>query len=770
MAQDGRFVIAWEGNGTEDSQGIYAQRYDANANAIGSQIFVNGTVAGAQENPTVSMNSSGAFVVGWNDETSFRYQRFDSNGDRLDQNGVAAAEMTVSAIGTARRGDILLNHDGTVVSAWQEYAGGFWDVYFQKDAVNGTALISKSLVLINDTTNQLAPSIDGSGNGEFIITWEGRETGDLDGGVFYRLYTATGLATPYTFLANGNYTASQQGLASVAATSLENYVVVWSGNSASDTTDIGHNIIRNAIPIGVNDSTSVSEAGGYNNTSLGVLTPLNVLSNDTDPGDTLAVVGVIQGSGGISTGNVGSPLVGSYGTLTLQADGTVFYSLDQLNSSVQALRTAANTLTETFTYTVGDSGNMVSTATLTITITGQNDAPTATADSATAVEAGGVSNGTVGTNPTGNVLTNDTDPDSGDTKSVTGVAAGVQASATGNVGTAVTGTYGSINISSAGAYTYTIDNNNSAVQALRTSSNTLTETFTYTMSDTAGLTSTAQITITIQGANDTPTVNALSSPSLAENSANGTVVTTASATEVDSADTATFSLSNNAGGRFAINSSTGVITVANSTLLNYEAATNHAITIRVTDSSSAFHDRNLTINLTDVNEFPLSAVSDSNAAANTIIENAANGTAVGITARATDGDSLTTITYSLLDSAGGRFAINSSTGVVTKASALDFETATSHTITVQASSSDGGTSTANFVITVTDFNEFSASVPVDNDPTANQVVENSLAGTTIGFTAYSVDSDGSNNTITYTLTDDASGRFAINSSTGVVTL
>ncbi|MFM7739301.1 MAG: DUF4347 domain-containing protein, partial [Planctomycetota bacterium] len=445
MAQDGRFVIAWEGNGTEDSQGIYAQRYDANANAIGSQIFVNGTVAGAQENPTVSMNSSGAFVVGWNDETSFRYQRFDSNGNKLDHSGVAAAEMTVSAIGTARRGDILLNHDGTVVSAWQEYAGGFWDVYFQKDAVNGTALISKSLVLINDTTNQLAPSIDGSGNGEFIITWEGRETGDLDGGVFYRLYTATGLATPYTFLANGNYTASQQGLASVAATSLENYVVVWSGNSASDTTDIGHNIIRNAIPIGVNDSTSVSEAGGYNNTSLGVLTPLNVLSNDTDPGDTLAVVGVIQGSGGISTSNVGSPLVGSYGTLTLQADGTVSYSLDQLNSSVQALRTAANTLTETFTYTVGDSGNMVSTATLTITITGQNDAPTATADSATAVEAGGVSNGTVGTNPTGNVLTNDTDPDSGDTKSVTGVAAGVQASATGNVGTAVTGTYGSIN-------------------------------------------------------------------------------------------------------------------------------------------------------------------------------------------------------------------------------------------------------------------------------------------------------------------------------------
>jgi VCBS repeat-containing protein len=769
MAQDGRFVIAWEGNGAEDNQGIYAQRYDTNANAVGSQIFVNSTEAGAQENPTVSMNSLGAFVVAWNDETSFRYQRFDSNGNKLDQNGLAAAEMTVSAIGTARHGDILLNHDGTVVSTWQEYASGFWDVYFQKDAVNGSTLISKSLVLTNDTTDQLAPSIDGSGNGEFIITWEGRETGDLNGGVFYRLYNSTGLATPYTFLANGNYTASHQGLASVAATSLENYVVVWSGNSASDTSDIGHNNVRNAIPVGVNDSTSLAEAGGYGNSGIGSLLPVNVLNNDTDTGDTLLVVGVVQGAGGISTSNVGSPLAGTYGTLTLAADGNVAYSLDQLNASVQALRTSANTLTETFTYTVRDSGNMVSTATLTITITGQNDAPTAVSDTATAVEASGVSNGTAGTNPTGNVLTNDPDPDSGDTKTVTGVAAGSIPLATGNVGTAVTGTYGSINISSTGNYTYTVDNNNSTVQALRTSSDTLTEIFTYTMIDAAGLTSTSQITVTIQGANDTPTVNTLSSPNIAENSANGTVVTTASATEVDSGDTVTFSLSNNAGGRFTINSSTGVITVANSALLNFEAATSHLITIRVTDGN-ATNDRNLTINLTDVNEFPLSAISDSNAATNSVNENATNGSAVGVTALATDGDGSAIVTYSLLDNAGGRFAINSATGVVTKIGSLDFETTTSHTITVQASSNDGGTSTANFVITVTDFNEFVPTVPVDNNPAVNEVVENSAAGTLVGITASSVDNDGSNNTVTYSLTNSAGGRFAIDSNTGVVTL
>ncbi len=45
-----------------------------------------------------------------------------------------------------------------------------------------------------------------------------------------------------------------------------------------------------------------------------------------------------------------------------------------------------------------------STQTSTLTATSVNDAPTAVADTSTAVEAGDVNNGTAGTNPTGNVL------------------------------------------------------------------------------------------------------------------------------------------------------------------------------------------------------------------------------------------------------------------------------------------------------------------------------------------------------------------------------
>jgi hypothetical protein len=58
---------------------------------------------------------------------------------------------------------------------------------------------------------------------------------------------------------------------------------------------------------------------------------------------------------------------------------------------------------------------------------------------------------------------------------------------------------------------------------------------------------------------------------------------------------------------------------------------------------------------------------DNNAAANTVAEKRGQRTVVGITALGTDADVGATVTYSLSNDAGGRFAINASTGVITVA-------------------------------------------------------------------------------------------------------
>src|SRR5262249_24981326 len=89
-----------------------------------------------------------------------------------------------------------------------------------------------------------------------------------------------------------------------------------------------------------------------------------------------------------------------------------------------------------------------------------------------------------------------------------------------------------------------------------------------------------------------------------ENSANGTVVGTVTGVDPDSWATLTYTLTNNAGGRFAIDQATGVLTVANGTLLDYESATSHDITVRVTNQAGFVLDKTLTINVTNVNDPP----------------------------------------------------------------------------------------------------------------------------------------------------------------------
>ena len=109
-----------------------------------------------------------------------------------------------------------------------------------------------------------------------------------------------------------------------------------------------------------------------------------------------------------------------------------------------------------------------------------------------------------------------------------------------------------------------------------------------------------------------------------------------------------------------------------------------------------------------------------------LAEAATIGTAVGVTALATDADVTDTVSYSLSSNPGGLFAIDANTGVVTVAGALDFETATSHNIEVTATSTDGSTSNETFAINLTDVDEYDVGAVTDSDGAADQVGENQL--------------------------------------------
>ena len=162
----------------------------------------------------------------------------------------------------------------------------------------------------------------------------------------------------------------------------------------------------------------------------------------------------------------------------MTAAGVWTYTLDNTNSAVQALN-VGGTLTDTFTVTTIDGTARL----VTITITGSNDAAiisgTATGS---VIEAGGITPGI----PTTTGALTDTDVDN-PFNTFTAVS----------LPRASTGGYGTFTMTAAGVWAYTLDNDNSVVQALGVG-DTLTDTFTVTTVDgTAKL-----VTITINGASD----------------------------------------------------------------------------------------------------------------------------------------------------------------------------------------------------------------------------------------------------------------------------
>ncbi|MHB8973083.1 MAG: cadherin domain-containing protein, partial [Pirellulaceae bacterium] len=301
---------------------------------------------------------------------------------------------------------------------------------------------------------------------------------------------------------------------------------------------------------------------------------------------------------------------------------------------------------------------------------------------------------------------------------------------------------GGINREAAGSYDIT-------VRATSSDTTTTTRTFTIAIGDVDEF--------DVGAISDT---NVLAN-AVDENAANGTVVAiTAAASDADATTNAiTYTLDDSGGGRFAIHSSTGIVTVADGTLLNREAAASHDITVRATSADGSSSTQTFTINVNDVDEFDVGAVTDVNAAANTVAENASVGTAVGLTGLASDADATATIAYSLDDDAGGLFAIHATTGVVTVNAALDYETAISHSVTIRATSSDGSFATQSFTIAVTDVND-NAPVAAADQYTVTQA--ESLVVLLPGFLANDLDVDG--DVLTALLvTNVAHGSLALNS-------
>jgi VCBS repeat-containing protein len=259
-----------------------------------------------------------------------------------------------------------------------------------------------------------------------------------------------------------------------------------------------------------------TEAGGLNNATPGADAIGNVLQSAFDPdGDPLSVTFIRFGDASAGGSEVpvvagGTGIAGVYGVLTIAPDGSHRYVIDDSNPEVQALRLSSDQLFERFSYTLSDGVQpdpRRDTAQIVIVIRGQNDDPHAVDDSASAIEAGGTFNNAPGVDPTGTLLSNDSDVDAGDSKTLDGIRAGSETAGGALIDViasqTVRGLYGDLTVNRDGTFRYDVDNSLAAIQAL-TPGDALVETFTYRQHDTAWASDLAQLTISVQGAWDAP--------------------------------------------------------------------------------------------------------------------------------------------------------------------------------------------------------------------------------------------------------------------------
>jgi len=429
----------------------------------------------------------------------------DRDGDSLVVSAVNGNAGNVGNSLAGTYGHITINSDGSYTynadntSAIDSAATGshLTDTftYTASDGHGGTSTTTVTITLDRPPTmvaDSGAAVESASGNGNVLSNDSDRDGDSLvvsavngNGG-----NVGNSLAGTYghiTINSDGSYTYNADNTSAIDGAATGSHLTdtftytASDGHSGTSTTTI--TITLDRAP------TVVADAPSSQAVESGSAVTGNVLSNDSDrDGDSL-VVSAVNGS----SGNVNNSLAGTYGHITIHADGSYSYLADN-TSAIDAAATGSH-LTDTFTYTASDGHGGTTTTTITATI---DRGPTVVNDNYGTISEGG-STGAV--NAGSGVLANDSDRD-GDSIVVSAVGG-----SGANVGNPFATTYGHITLNADGSYSYTADNT-AAIDAAANGSHPV-DVVTFTVDDGHGGTTNETLSFTIDRA-ATATADSLS--------------------------------------------------------------------------------------------------------------------------------------------------------------------------------------------------------------------------------------------------------------------
>ena len=366
---------------------------------------------------------------------------------------VNSASPTYELVSGPAHGSLVFNADGTFrYVPVLDFNGNDSFRFIASDGMlsSDAATISIKVNAVNDAPNASSDAYETDEDTVLTIAGPGvlANDSDVDGDTLTAILTHAPL--------HGSLTLNPDGSFSYAPDRDFNGIDSFSyrasdGKLESDVATVSIRVrAANDAPQANADSASTDEDSA-------VL--IDVLANDTDvdAGDTKTLVSVTGGAAGTAISMVGDRV--------LYDPGSAFQYLK-----------AGELATDTFSYTMKDSAGAQGTATVTVTVLGANDAPKASADAAVTDEDHAVWI---------NVLANDTDADAGDTMRIVAVSGGASGTFISLVGDTL------------------VYDPGAAYQYLKVGE-TASDSFIYTIEDSAGARSNATVTVSIAGVNDAP--------------------------------------------------------------------------------------------------------------------------------------------------------------------------------------------------------------------------------------------------------------------------
>ena len=445
-------IVTGPSHGTLTLNGDGSFTYIPNANSNGPDSFTYRASDGT------SMSNIATVTIGVtavNDAPAANDDAYTTNEDTpltitgpgvlANDNDTENSSLSAVLVNGPGHGSLSLNADGSFTyTPTANYSGTDTFTYRALDGTTtgNIATVTITITAVNDAPVATNDSYTANEDTPLTITGPGVLANDTDPAENSAL-TALIVTGPshgtLTLNADGSFTyipnANSNGPDSFTYRASD-------GTSFSNiaTVTIGVTAVNDA-PVANDDSYTVTEDG-----SLGASAASGVLSNDADVENSSLTAVLVNGPG--------------HGALSLNADGSFTYTPHANYAG-----------TDTFTYRASDGTTTGNIATVTITVTGVNDAPVAVNNSYTTDEDVALQ---------GNVLTNDTDADGNP----------LTAHLVGGPG------HGALTLNADGSFTYTPANNYNGP-----------DSFTYRVNDGTTFGNTATVSITVTAVNDAPVAN-----------------------------------------------------------------------------------------------------------------------------------------------------------------------------------------------------------------------------------------------------------------------